>query len=104
MIRKLDITKKPGGIMSVQTEGQELSPEDLAKVSGGEDGGFLHQTEGALGQDDLSKVSGGEDGGFLHQTEGALGQDDLSKVSGGEDGGFLHQTEGTFVNPKDEEI
>jgi hypothetical protein len=58
--------------MSVETEGQELSPEDLSKVSGGEDGGFLNQTEGELGQDDLSKVSGGEDGGFLNQTEGTF--------------------------------
>ena len=82
--------------MTTQPVSEELNPEDLAKVSGGEDGGFLHQTEGALGQEDLDKVSGGEDGGFLHQTEGALGQEDLDKISGGEDGGFINQTEGSL--------
>lgn len=66
--------------MSTQPQSEELSPEDLAKVSGGEDGGFRHQTEGELGEEDLAKVSGGEDGGFRHQTEGELEDSFIHKL------------------------
>ncbi|NJR40662.1 MAG: MYG1 family protein [Leptolyngbyaceae cyanobacterium CSU_1_4] len=63
--------------MSTQPN-EELNAEQLAEVSGGEDGGFRNQnpdieprkgllSEPGLSDDELSTVSGGEDGGFRNQ-------------------------------------
>lgn len=57
---------------------EELSPEELSSVTGGEDGGFRHENAEILGEEsdrlldqkDLTKISAGEDGGFRHQNPG----------------------------------
>jgi hypothetical protein len=74
--------------MSTESNSAELSPEQLATVSGGEDGGFRHQNPGIGPKKGIFSESGD------NSLDDELSPEQLATVSGGEDGGFRHQNPG----------
>jgi hypothetical protein len=73
--------------MSTKRKNEELNPEQLSQVTGGEDGGFRRENPGI-----------GPKKGILHgrgdASDNLLDNDQLSQVTGGEDGGFRHENPG----------
>lgn len=69
---------------STKRNDEELNPEQLSEVTGGEDGGFRRQNPGLDPREGIFSESG-------DTPEDLLDDDQLAKVTGGEDGGFRRQ-------------
>ncbi|HEY9630562.1 MAG TPA: bacteriocin [Coleofasciculaceae cyanobacterium] len=73
--------------MSTKRNDEELNPDQLSQITGGEDGGFNHENPGLGPTKGIFRKSGDTSGDVLSD-------DQLSQITGGEDGGFNHENPG----------